>query len=111
MIEEIDTNSNFVNKEIPDGEHSFRINSFRKHANLYIFNLSYEGKEGEQTFFGNQMGDFLRCLGCDQSSKGIYIFDSEKVLGNAFKATVYREEDKKTGKTYQRMKEFDELPF
>lgn len=112
MIEEIDTNSNFAAKEIPDGSHSFRVTNFKKHENLYIFTLSYEGVEGEQVFFGNQMGDFLKCMGCQESKKGIYIFDSDKVLGGSFKATVYREADKKNpAKIYQRMKDFDEVPF
>lgn len=111
MIEEIDTNSNFANKEIPDGKHTFRVVNFKKHASLYIFTLSYDGQEGEQAFFGNQMGDFLKCMGCKESSKGIYIFDSDKVLGGSFTAVVYREADKKTGKMYARMKDFDEVPF
>jgi hypothetical protein len=113
MIESIDTNSNFADKEIPDGIHSFRVLGFRKHANLYIFPLSYDdGQEGEQVFFGNQMGEFLKCMGCEESKKGIYIFDSDKVIGGSFKATVYREVDKKdSSKIYQRMKNFDELPF
>jgi len=112
MIEEIDTNNNFDSKKIPDGVHSFRIVNFKKHKNLYIFTLSYDGVEGEQTFFGNQMGDFLKCLGCKESKKGVYIFDSELVLGGVFKATVYQEADKKDPtKIYQRMKDFDEVPF
>lgn len=111
MIEEIDTNNNFDSKKIPDGNKTFRVTNFKKHQNLYIFTLSYDGTEGEQTFFGNQMADFLKCMGCKESSKGVYIFDSDKVLGGSFTATVYQEADKKSGKMYQRMKDFDEIPF
>ena len=113
MIEEINTNSNFEDAKIPDGVHSFRVLDFRKRGNLYIFPLSYDdGQEGEQVFFGNQMGEFLKCMGCEESKKGIYIFDSDKVIGGSFKATVYREADKKDpSKDYQRMKDFDPVPF
>lgn len=114
MIEEIDTNSKFANKDIADGLHKFRVLGFKKHGNLYIFPLSYDnGEEGEQVFFGNQMADFLRVLGCKESSKGIYIFDSEKVIGGEFSATVFHEADNKDkSKIYQRMKDFkEELQF
>ena len=113
MIEEIDTNSNFDNKEIPDGKHSFRVSGVRKAKLLYVWELTYEnGEEGEQTFFGNTMGPLLKCLGCKETSKGVYSFNSDELKGKSFSASVYHEADKKDSSIIrQRMKDFDELPF
>lgn len=113
MIEEIDTTSNFDSKRIPDGKHSFRLEDVRKAKSLYVFDLSYdEGQRGEQTFFANTLGPFLKVLGCKETSKGKYEFNSAEVIGIRFSAVVYQEPDKddKT-KIYQRMKDFDEIPF
>ncbi len=116
MLDEIvDTNSNFANKEIPDGPHTFRVLNVRKNGLLYIWELSYDGgKEGEQVFFANTMGPLLKALGCIDQEKGKYHLQSEIVDGAIFKATVFREADKndKT-KLYQRMKDFQgsEVPY
>lgn len=112
MIEEIDTNSNFERKEIPDGKHTFRVMDIRKAKTLYIWELSFDGQEGEQAFFGNEMGPLLKVLGCKETDKGKYAFDSEEIKGKTFTATVFREADKKdSSKIYQRMKDFTDLPF
>lgn len=114
MIEEVDTNSNFANKEIPDGKHKFRVMDLRKAKTLYVWELSYDDGAGvgEQTFFGNAMGPLLKQLGCQETEKGKYRLDSSEVIGKEFYALVYREPDK-TDKTkiYQRMKDFSDLPF
>lgn len=114
MLEEIDTNSNFSNEGIPDGRYTFRILDIRTNGLLRIFGLSYDGgKEADQIFFDNQLGALLKCLGCKETSKGKYILDSDKTIGDVFKATVYHEPDKKDKtKIYQRMKDFEqEVPF
>jgi hypothetical protein len=113
MIEEIDTNSNFANKEIPDGKHGFRVTDIRKAKSLYVVELTYDdGQEGEQTFFANTIGPLLKVLGCQETEKGKYMLNTEELKGKPFSAIVYHEGDK-TDKTkiYQRMKDFDEVPF
>lgn len=115
MIDEIDTNSQF--NEIPDGVHSFRVVDVRKVEKvkgMYSWTLSYENEEeGDIAFFGNAMGPILKVLGCKESDKkGIYLFDSSKVIGVPFKATVYSEPDKNDStKMRKRMKDYDEVPF
>lgn len=113
MIEEIDTNSNFDSKKIPDGKHGFEIMDIRKVKSLYVFDLSYDdGLRGEQTFFGNAMGPLLKVLECKETSPGKYMFNSDELKGKKFSAVVYRQPDKDDQtKVYQRMKEFDEVPF
>ena len=97
MIEEIDTNSNFAEKEIPDGDHSCRVLGTRKNNAMYIWSLSYDnGKEGEIVLFGNTMGPLLKALGCKEGSKkGIYVLDTSITDGGTFKATFFSEPDKK----------------
>lgn len=116
MIDEIDTNSNFDEKKIPDGEHLFRVMDVRKNAGMYIWTLSYEGVEGEQVLFPNSMGALLKVLGCKESDKkGIYVLDTDKIQGKQFKATVFQKADKNDkSKLYQNMKDFkvvDDIPF
>lgn len=113
MIEEIDTNSNFENKEIPDGRNSFRVMDVRKAKSLYVWELTYNnGQEGDQSFFANTMGPLLKVLGCKETDKGKYALNSEEVKGKSFTATVYREADKKDPSIIrQRMKDFSDLPF
>lgn len=113
MIEEIDTNSKFSNKDIPDGKNTFRVMSVKKNEKLYIFTLSYDnGKEGEQVFFSSTIAPLLKALGCKESKPGVYILDTDVILGTSFVATVSREADKKDPtKIYQRMKDFGEVPF
>lgn len=97
MIEEIDTNNNFSEKEIPDGEHTCRVFGTRKNGPMYIWNLSYDGgREGEIVLFANTMGPLLKALGCKEGSKkGFYILDTSITDGGTFKATFYSEPDKK----------------
>lgn len=112
MIEEIDTNLRNKN-DIPDGRNTFRIMSMKKNEKLYIFSLSYDGeKTGEQVFFSSNIGPLLKVLGCKESKPGIYVLDTEVVIGASFTATVFREASKKdANKIYQNMKDFDEVPF
>lgn len=113
MEEIIDTNGQYGNKELPEGKNTFRITRFKKNGKLYIFTLSYDGgSEGEQVFFASNIGPLLKVLGCKEAEKGLYIFDSDKVIGATFTGTVVREASKKDkSKVYQNMKDFDELPF
>lgn len=113
MIEQIDTNSNFAGKEIPEGRNTFRVTNFKKNEKMYIFTLSYDnGKEGDMVFFSSNIGPLLKVLGCKESAKGIYILDTGVIMGVAFTATVFLEPNKKDKtKIYRNMKDFDEVPF
>lgn len=113
MQEIIDTNGSFGDKDIPDGKNTFRIIKFRKNEKMYIFTLSYDGeKEGEQVFFSSSIGPLLKALGCKESAKGVYILDTDVVLGATFTATVSHEPNKKDPtKIYQNMKDISEIPF
>lgn len=117
MIEETDTNSDFLNKEIPDGEHTFTVDgSVRKKGHLYIWRLRYEDNQsGEHIMFANKMGDFLRVLGCTETSKGIFSWDLDTQDGKTFTAIVSHVPDKiNPTKIYQRLSGFkkeEALPF
>lgn len=115
MIEEVNTNSNFAEKEIPDGDHSFRVLGTRKQGAMYIWTLSYDGgREGDMVFFANTMGPLLKALGCTEGAKGIYTLDTSVTDGGSFKAEVYSEPDKKDkDKIYKRMKNIvgSEVPY
>lgn len=113
MQEIIDTNSKFAGKDIPEGKNTFRVASYKKNDKMYIFTLSYDGgKQGEQVFFSSDIAPLLKAVGCKESAPGIYILDTDIVLGAQFTALVYREANKKDPtKIYQKMKDFDEVPF
>lgn len=115
MEEIIDTNfkGGFSKQEIPDGKNTFRITRFKKNGKMYIFTLTYDGdQEADQVFFSSNLGPLLKVLGCKEAEKGLYIFDSDKVIGATFTATVVHEASKKdASKVYQNMKDFDEVPF
>lgn len=113
MQEIIDTNSDYSGKDIPEGKNTFRVLKFKKNGKMYIFTLSYDGgKEGDQVFFAGTVGPLLKVLGCKESAKGVYILDTDTVLGASFSATVYLEPSKKDAtKIYRNMKDFDEVPF
>lgn len=115
MIEEIDTNSNFSNKELPLGKRVWRIENCRKKDALNILKLSYDGGQGEVALFGNQMGELFKLCGFTETKKGVYAVDRELMQGIEFEAEVYEEADKKTGKVYKRMKDYakvgEDVPF
>lgn len=116
MIEEIDTNSNFAKKELPEGSNTFRVLATRKgEKGMYIWTFSYDGgKEGEMVFFGSNMGPLLKVLGCKENPEkpGFYTLDTSITDGGQFKATVYSEASTKDPKKiYKNMKDFDEVPF
>lgn len=111
MQEIVDTN--YDRKEIPEGRNTFRVINFKKNEKMYIFTFSYDGgKEGDQVFFASNLGPFLKILGCKESAPGVYILDTEVVLGKSFTATLFLEPSKKDAtKMYRNMKDFDEVPF
>lgn len=113
MIETIDTNFDYSGKDIPEGRNTFRVTGFKKNGKLYIIKVSYDGgKEGEQVFFASNIGPLLKVLGCSESTPGVYILDTDVIIGKPFAATVFLQTDKKDpNKVYRNMKDFDEQPF
>jgi len=123
MREEIDTNSNYSDSDIPDGTYGFEIVSCtrryggaNKDKPFYSFKLTYEGLKGDQILMPFKMGDLLRVLKCTETSKGKFDWDPESVNGKKFTATVVHEADQKDPtKIRQNMVDFKEtkedLPF
>lgn len=97
MRETTDTNSNFDNKDLPDGTRTWEIVQVRKQKGFYVWLLECEaeGLEGEQVLFPNNMGPLLRLLGCTETSKGVFDWDMDMVEGQKFIATVSHAPDKK----------------
>jgi hypothetical protein len=106
MIEEIDTNNDYSDKIIPDGQYTFTTLGFRKVKSSYAVALSYgDGIEGEILMFGNEMGPLLKVLGCAEgSAPGKYVLNTDIAVGVTFSAKIYT-----TDKGYKKMK--DILPF
>lgn len=106
MIVEIDTNNDYSDKIIPDGNHIFKVLGFRAVKASYAVSLSYDGGiEGEILLFANQMGPLLKVLGCTEgSAPGKYVLNTDIAVGGSFSATIYT-----TDKGYKNMK--DILPF
>jgi hypothetical protein len=100
MQEEIDTNGNFDNKQIPDGPSTFRILDVKKKygkndSPFYIWHLSSNGAEYDQVLMPNMMGGLLKALGYKETEKGKFVWDSDEVKGKTFVATVSHQPDKK----------------
>jgi hypothetical protein len=119
MIETTDTNSKYADKNIPDGKHNFSVDSVEGKplggAYGYVWKFNVLGKIYEHVIFPNEMGSLLDVLGFKQNA-GIYQWDTDKVQGKEFGATVSHLPDKK-GVVRQKMSEFkslektDDLPF
>jgi len=120
MREIIDTNASFDNEPLPDGRHTFKILSIRRHmkgdTKMYFWSLSYDGGEGTQLLLPSMMGDLLRVLGATETKKGEFDFDAELMEGKVFDAIVSHGLDKK-GVMRQNMTDFtkakdeDDIPF
>lgn len=115
-----DTNSDFDNAPLPDGRHTFKVLSVRRHmkgeTKMYFWELEYDGGQGTQLFLPSMMGGLLRILGCTETKKNEFDWETELMTGKFFAATVSHEADKK-GVIRQNMKDFakaenpDEVPF
>jgi len=119
MIESIDTNDAFPDRDIPDGVYAFKVTSVRKktkgNKTFYIWALEYDGVKAEQVMFANQMKGLLKVLGCTETTPGHFEWDPDLMEGKEFIATVKHVADKKDpSKIYQNMvdfKEADTVPF
>lgn len=116
-----DTNSNFDNEPLPDGRQTFKVVSVRKHIKgenkMFFWTLAYKDGEGTQLLLPNMMGELLRVLGCTETKKNEFDWDTDIVQGQCFDATVSHGVDKK-GVMRQNMSEFakstktdDDIPF
>lgn len=119
--EQTDTNDNFPDRDIPDGTYQFKVVSVVKRLGgtnkdkpFYSWKLEYEDIKGEQVLMPNKMGDLLRALGCVETEKGKFDWDTELVVNQVFQATVTHKADKK-GVMRQEMSDFkaikEEAPF
>ena len=111
MQEEISTEGQYRDTDIPDGTYSFRIKTIRKIVKgtntFYAWDVEYEGVNGTQILLPSMMGDLLRVLGCKEASKNKFMWDKEMLTGQAFTATVTHEQDKKDpSKVRQQMRNF-----
>lgn len=112
----LDTSSNYPEKEIPDGPHTFEIiivskKDFKGKPG-YEWQLEYEGKQVQLLMWPNQMGPLLRALGVKETEPNKFAFDTMEVEGKEFKATAYK--DKKGYqqlKDYELVKESQDVPF
>lgn len=109
-LETTDT-AGYEQKPIPDGEHTFKIihvERVDKVPGMYEWELSAEdGEDYEVSLFGNEMGDLLRLLGCNETSKNKFQWDTVSVEGRSFKATAFQLADKKKPEVMrQKLNEF-----
>lgn len=97
-LEETDT-TGFEKEPIPDGENTFKVvsvNRVEKVKGLYEWEVStLDGNEYQHNMFANEMGDLLRLLGCNETSKNKFSWDTVLVEGRSFKATISHVPDKK----------------
>lgn len=115
-----DTNSDFDNQPLPDGRTTFKVISVRKHmkgeTKMYFWELQYKDGQGTQLLLPNMMSALLRILGCTETKKNEFDWETELMEGKSFDATVSHGVDKK-GVMRQNMTEFakskaeDEVPF
>jgi len=123
MQETIDVSGNFW-PPLKEGSYDFRIEEapIKDQKGLYRWKLSYEWEKqpeaGEIKLFANQMNDLLTVLGCQKTAPHKFTWDPDTVVGQHFKATVYKEPDKNDlSKSYVRLKDFqksntsDDIPF
>ena len=113
----LDTSSNYPEKDIADGIHTFEVGMVTKKDIKgkpgYEWELEFDGKEAQILMWPNQMGPILRVLGIKESEPNKFMFDTMEVEGKSFKATAYKDK-----KGYQQLKEFvavdakdEALPF
>lgn len=98
-LEETDTSSNFEKTPIPDGDHEFTVicvDPVEKVKGLYEWQLTADdGNDYQQNLFANEMGGLLRVLGCNETSKNKFSWDTVLVEKRKFLATVSHVPDKK----------------
>lgn len=110
-LENTDTNSDYEKLPIPDGDHSFRVvsvNRVEKVPGLYEWEFTAEdGNTYEVGIFKTEMGNLLRVLGCNETDKGKFSWDTVEVEGKSFAAIAYQIVDKKdSSKMRQKLKDF-----
>lgn len=111
MEEIIDVSGSFWGP-LKEGTYDYRIEDTpRKDSKgMYLWKLSYqwEGQPeaGEIRLFANQMGELLEVLGFKKVEAKKFKWDPDLAVGKFFKATAYKEPDKKDlSKSYVRLKD------
>jgi hypothetical protein len=110
-LENTDTNSTYEKQMIPDGDYNFKVISAKrveKVNGLYEWELSCDdGSDYSVNLFKNEMGPLLRVLGCNETEKGKFTWDTVEVEGKWFGATAYQTPDKKDPTVIrQKLKDF-----
>jgi hypothetical protein len=116
--ESTDTNSQYPNKEIPDGRHNFTVEKVvgKTLGKAYGYVWTLEEKEVlyEQVLFGSEMKELLKILKCNEVSPGKFEWDTDQVNGLSFSVDVSHVPDKKKPdvmrQKFSNYKE-DEIPF
>lgn len=112
----LDTSSQYPDKEIADGEHTFTVHIVTKKdikgKSGYEWGLEYDGRSVQVLMWPNQMGPILRVLGLKEETPNKFMLDTMELEGKTFKATAYKDK-----KGYQQLKDYaateskDEVPF
>jgi len=115
MLETTDTNSQYPDKKIADGKHTFTVEKVvgkqLGNAYGYVWTLEENGLLFEQVLFGNEMKDLLRLLGCKEDKPGVFTWDTDEVKGKSFTVTVEHFPDKKNIVRQKFTKFEEELEF
>jgi hypothetical protein len=88
------TSRSFADKDIPDGEHLFEIQSVEKKygkngGEFFVWKLTYEGDGvGEQVLLPNMMAGLLRVLDCKEVEPNKFDWDTDEQSGKRFFGTV-----------------------
>lgn len=111
-----DTSNKFPNQDIPDGSRTFTVVEVTKKygakgGEYFVWKLSFDGdKLGEQILLPNMMAELLRVLGCTETEKGKFDWDTNEQADKTFVASVSHKPDVKNPSiTRQHMSSF--LPF
>lgn len=109
-----DCNSQF-NDDIPDGVYDFEIEKVVakdiKGKKGYEWHLDYKDADGNDQSgqvltWPNQIGGLLKVLGCTETEKGKFDWETELMEGKTFRATIVHEKAKKGDKVYCNIKDF-----
>lgn len=110
-----DTSNKYPNQDIPDGSRTFTVVSVEKKyggkgGEYFVWKVSFDGGVGEQILMPNMMAELLRVLGCTETDKGKFDWDTNEQADKTFVASVSHKADPKdASKIRQHMGGF--LPF
>lgn len=88
---------------VPENHYIAMINNVKEKTvkEFILYEWSFEAEvDGKPYYFGltmfsSQMGDLLRALGCTETTKNKFEWDSEQVIGNTIEFNICHIADKK----------------